>query len=117
MIGFLLFVAQLAAADLSFAQAKALADEYEAVIASKDKTALLAAQEKALDQAIAACGPIQGVPSPFTIVAHVTREGATNRTWRSGDSALAQCFERKLSSATLPAAAGKAFYTSYEVSF
>lgn len=75
MIGFLLFVAQIAAADLSFAQAKALADEYEAVIASKDKTALLAAQEKALDQAIAACGPIQGVPSPFTIVAHVTREG------------------------------------------
>lgn len=117
MIGFLLFVAQLTAADISFAQAKSSADQYEAAISSRDKAALVEAQGKALDEAIAVCGPIKGAPPAFTIVAHVARDGATDRTWRSGDSALAQCFERKLGSATLPVAAGKAFYTSYEISF
>lgn len=117
MIGFLLFAAQLTAADLSFAQAKSLADQYEAAISSKDKAALVDAQGKALDDAIAVCGPIKGAPPAFTIVAHVAQDGATARTWRSGESALAQCFERKLSSAALPVATGKAFYTSYELSF
>lgn len=117
MMGLLLFVAQLAAADLSFAQAKSLADEYEAAIGAKDKAELVAAQTKALDEAIATCGPIQGTPPAFTIVAHVARDGATDRTWRSADSMLAQCFERKLSATVLPAAAGKAFYASYEISF
>lgn len=117
MMGLLLFAAQLGAADLSFAQAKSLADAYEAAIASKDKTALVEAQGKVLDQAIAACGPIKGAPPPFTIVAHVAQSGDTDRTWRSGDSVLAQCFEKQLSSAALPVAAGKAFYASYEISF
>lgn len=117
MMGLLLFVAQLAAADLTFAQAKSLADEYEAAISAKDKAELVAAQAKALDEAIAICGPIRGAPPAFTIVAHVARDGATDRTWRSADSMLAQCFDRKLASASLPVAAGKAFYASYEINF
>lgn len=117
MIGFLLFAAQLAATDLSFAQAKTFADQYETALSAKDQDALMAAQSKALDQAIAACGPIKGAPSPFTIVAHVSQEGVTDRTWRSGESALAQCFERTLGAVKLPVAAGKAFYASYEISF
>lgn len=117
MIGFLLFVAQLTAADISFAQAKSFADQYEAAISPRDKAQLVEKQGKALDEAIAVCGPIKGTPPAFTIVAHVTPAGATDRTWRSGESALAKCFEQKLSSATLPVAAGKAFYTSYEISF
>ena len=117
MIGLLLFVAQLAAADISYAQAKTFADQYEAAISPRDKAALVETQGKALDDAIATCGPIKGAPPPFTIVAHVAASGATDRTWRSGESALAKCFEQKLSSATLPVAAGKAFYTSYEISF
>lgn len=117
MIGFLLFAAQLAATDVSFAQAKALADQYESAITAKDSAALVSAQSKALDQAIAACGPIKGSPPAFAIVAHVAQDGATDRTWRNGESALAQCFERELASAKLPVAAGKAFYASYEVSF
>lgn len=117
MIGFLLFVAQLAAADISFAQAKALADQYESAIASKDLTALVGAQSKALDEAIAACGPIKGSPPAFTVVVHVDQGGATDRTWRDGESALARCFEQKLAAVALPAATGKAFYASYQVSF
>lgn len=117
MIGFLLFVAQIAAADLSFAQAKSHANEYEAAISPKDKVALVEAQEKAVDQAIATCGPIKGAPPAFTVVAHVAATGATDRTWRNRDSTLAQCFENELGSASLPVAAGKAFYTSYEISF
>lgn len=117
MIGFLLFVAQLTAADISFAQAKSFADQYEAAISPRDKAALVETQGKALDDAIATCGPIKGTPPPFTVVAHVTAAGATDRIWRSGESALARCFEQKLNSAKLPVAAGKAFYTSYEISF
>lgn len=117
MIGFVLFVAQLTAADISFAQAKSFADQYEAAISPRDKATLVETQGKALDDAVATCGPIKGAPPPFTIVAYVTPAGATDRTWRSGESALAKCFEQKLSSATLPVAAGKAFYTSYEISF
>ncbi len=117
MMGFLLFVAQLAATDLSFAQANSFADQYESVLSAKDQDQLREAQSKALDQAIAACGPIKGSPSPFTIVAHVSQDGATDRTWRSGESALAQCFERTLGTVKLPVAAGKAFYASYEISF
>jgi hypothetical protein len=117
MIGFLLFVAQLTAGDISYAQAKSFADEYEAAISPKDKAELVQTQGKALDDAIATCGPIKGTPPAFTIVAHVTPAGATDRTWRSGESALAKCFEQKLNSTMLPIAAGKAFYTSYEISF
>lgn len=117
MIGFLLFVAQLAAADISFAQAKSFADQYEAAISPRDKAELVEAQGKALDDAIVTCGPIKGAPPAFTIVAHVAQGGATDRTWRNGESALARCFEQKLGTATLPVAAGKAFYTSYEISF
>lgn len=117
MIGLLLFVAQLTAADIPFAQAKTLADQYEAALSPKDQNALVAAQSKALDEAIAACGPIKGSPPAFTIVAHVAQSGVTDRTRRSGESALAQCFERKLSTTVLPVAAGKAFYASYEISF
>lgn len=117
MIGLLLFAAQLITADISFVQAKSFADEYEAAISPRDKAALVETQGKALDNAIATCGPIKGTPPAFTIVAHITAGGATDRTWRSGESALAKCFEQKLNSATLPVAAGKAFYTSYEISF
>lgn len=116
-MGLLLFVAQLAAADTTFAQAKSLADEYEAAVSPRDKAALVEAQQKALDKAIAACGPIKGAPPPFTIVAHVAQNGVTDRTWRSGDSALAQCFDQQLRAVVLPMAAGKAFYASYELSF
>ncbi len=117
MLGLLLFVAELAAADTTFAEAKSLAVEYEAAVSPRDKAALVEAQQKALDGAIAACGPIKGAPPPFTIVAHVSESGVTDRTWRSSDSALARCFEKQLGSVALPVAAGKAFYASYEVSF
>ena len=117
MLYALLLAAQLAGADTSFAQAKARADEYESVLSAKDSAALIEAQSKALSAAMAACGPAKGMFSPFTIVARVGNTGATERTWRSDDSPFATCLDRQLATASLPVAAGKPFYASYELSF
>jgi hypothetical protein len=117
MLHVLLMAAQLAAVDLTFAEAKAFADDYEAALNAKDCTTLVDAQTNALSVAIKACGPITHVLPPFTIVAHIDMSGQTDRIWRSEDSALAICLDEHLAAARLPAAVGKAFYASYELSF
>lgn len=117
MIHALLMAAQFAAADPSFAQAKARADEYESLLSAKDSAALIEAQSKALTAAMAACGPAKSTFPPFTIVVRVGATGVAERIWRNDDSPFALCLERQLTSAVLPVAAGKPFHASYELSF
>lgn len=113
----LLLAAQLTAADTSFADAKARADEYESVLSTRDSAALIEAQGKALSAAMADCGPARQAFPPFTIVARVSNIGVTDRTWRNDDSPFAVCLEQHLTAASLPVAAGKPFYASYELDF
>jgi hypothetical protein len=113
----LLLAAQLTTADTSFAQAKARADEYEAVLSAKDSAALIEAQSKALSAAVADCGPAKKAFRPFTIVARVGNTGVTGRTWRNDDSPFAICLDLHLAAAFLPVAAGKPFYASYELDY
>lgn len=115
MVHALLLAVQLAAADTSFADAKARADEYESVLAAKDSAALIEAQGKALNAAMAECGPAKKSFPPFAIVARVSRTGVTERTWRNDDSPFAICLDLHLARAFLPVAAGKPFFASYEL--
>lgn len=115
----LLFLAlQLATASLSYEQAKALADAHEASLSPSAKNVLVKAQGDALGGAFAACGSRAESPiKPFTVVVHVDGTGAADQAWLQGDTALAQCVQKELVKATLPAADGQSFYTSYEFSF
>lgn len=113
----LFLAAQLGAADPSFAQAKARADEYESLLSPKDSAALIEAQSRALTAAMAACGPAQSTFAPFTIVVRIGVSGNVERIWRNDDSPFATCLDRHLTSAPLPVAAGKPFHASYELSF
>mgnify|MGYP003472079292 CR=1 FL=1 len=62
MIYALMLAAQLSTADISFADAKARADEYESVLSHKDGAALIEAQRQALGAAMKECGPARRSP-------------------------------------------------------
>ncbi len=113
----LFLIAQLASTDISFAQAKARADEYESLLSPKDSATLVEAQSKALTAALDACGPAKSTFAPFTIVVRVGVSGGVDRIWRNDDSVFATCLDRHLTSAQLPVVAGKPFHASYELSF
>ncbi|MFC5576393.1 hypothetical protein ACFPOA_00010 [Lysobacter niabensis] len=75
-------------------------------------------QGDALEAAFAKCGSLAESPiRPFTVVAHVSEIGTTDQTWLDGNSDLARCVQRRLSTVTFPANGGRSFYTSYEFSF
>lgn len=115
----LLFLAfQVATASLSYEQAKALADAHEASLGPSAKSALIKVQGNALGGAFETCGSRAESPiKPFTVVVHVDGTGAADQTWLQGDTALAQCVQKELAKARLPASDGRSFYTSYEFSF
>ena len=115
MIYALMLAAQLSTADISFADAKARADEYESVLSHKDGAALIEAQRQALGAAMKECGPARRSFPPFTIVVRVGNTGATERAWRNDDSPFAICLDLQLARAFLPVAAGKPFHASYEL--
>jgi hypothetical protein len=112
-----LLMAQLTAVAPSYADAKAQADQYEALLLPKDSAALIEAQAKALEAALLVCGPASARHGPVTIVVQVGRDGLPTDTWRKGESTFAICMEDQLATARLPVATGKAFHTSYELSF
>lgn len=113
----LLIAAELAAAEPTFADAKAGADAYEAALSARDHDLLVDAQSRALSDAMLICGPAKAGDPAFTVVQRVAADGSVAQSWRAGDSPYAQCMERALKSAHLPAATGKAFLTSYELTF
>ncbi|MFZ2752791.1 MAG: hypothetical protein WAZ48_05030 [Lysobacteraceae bacterium] len=115
MVYALLLAAQLTTADTSFADAKARADEYESVLSHKDSAALIEAQGKALSAAMTECGPAKNSFPPFVIVARVSKNDVTERTWRNDDSPFSICLDLHLARAFLPVAAGKPFHASYEL--
>ena len=117
MLALFLLAAQAGALDLDFVEAKAAADRHEAVLAPRDASALVQAQQQALETAMLVCGPARRDYPAFTIVVHVAADGATDRTWRNSEAPYAVCMDRELSVARLPVAAGKAFHASYELSF
>jgi hypothetical protein len=107
----------MAGPSAGYADAKAKADAYEAALAPRDLNALIDAQQLALEAALKACGPWSPGRLPFTIVIAVRADGGVSRSWRNADDPYIDCTVREVISHTYPVAAGKAFHTSFELSF
>lgn len=118
MTPFLLLAFQLAAAPLTYDQAKALADTYEASLDASAKSALVKIQGDAIAVAFGNCANRAESPiKSFTVVAHVGENGTTDRTWLKGDTALAQCVRQQLATVRFPVRDGRAFHIFYEFTF
>ena len=119
MTALLIFLAlQMPTATLPFDEAKAQADSYESSLAQPAKSALVKAQRSSIDAAFKRCGHLAESPiQAFTVVAHVSAIGTTDKTWLKGSTALARCVEQQLATASLPVNGGRSFYTSYEFTF
>lgn len=100
-----------------YADAKAKADVYEALLAPRDLQALVTAQQSALEAALLTCGPWSPGRMPFTLVIAVRADGSVERSWRNADDAYIECTAREVAARTYPVATGKAFHTSFELSF
>jgi hypothetical protein len=115
----LLLATGAAAADLDYTAARALAEHDEASLEPAQMQALVAAQGEAARAAFAAC-PVQSPDddlSPFTVVMELDATGKVVRTWRHGDSPLAQCFHAGMSHATLAVPPRTPFYTFFDMTW
>jgi len=107
------------ASELSYEQAKALADKDEASLSSELMQALIAAQGKAGGEAHAACltPETRQDSSPYTVVMELNSTGKVIRTWLLGNSPLAICFNREMSHKSLFAPPHTPFYTAFEMTW
>ena len=107
------------AADVSFDQAKALADRDEASLSSTHMQQLLASQARAGEQAHSTCFSFNPKPerSPYTVVMKLDASGKVVRTWLRGQSSLAHCFNEEMSHKTLFRPPRAPFFTSFGVTW
>jgi len=112
-------VGPIFASELSYEQAKALADKDEASLSAEVAQTLIAAQGTAGGEAHASCvtpGARKDF-SPYTVVMKLDSTGKVIRTWLHGTSALAICFNREMSHKSLFVPPRAPFYTSFEMSW
>lgn len=102
---------------LDFSAAKQAADTDEAALTVTQRAAIQQAQARQLDTAVADCASPNPDTTPFVVVAELDARGKIARTWRQGDTALAQCVERELSGRFLDPPPRAPFHVSFELSF
>ncbi len=117
MLAVIVLVSQLATTNMTFDQAKALADSNEGSLARAVSSQLLQAQGGALGSAIAACGRPDMDLSAFTVVLSLNADGSVGESWRKGDTPLAECVHNSLKTTGLTGQWSTPFYTSIELSF
>lgn len=107
------------ASELSYEQAKALADKDEASLSSELMQSLIAAQGKAGSEAHAVCltPETRQDSSPYTVVMELNSTGKVVRTWLHGNSPLAICFDREMSQKSLFVPPHAPFYTAFEMTW
>jgi hypothetical protein len=115
MIPALLLALQLAAAPSGYSEAKALADANEAALSGEMMSRLMEAQGNLLGAAIGKCARPGMDFSPLVVVFVLNEDGSVARTWRKGDTPLATCLEREVSTATFAGRWPEPFYTSIEL--
>lgn len=107
----------LAASPKDFSEAKRAADGDEATLSVTQRAAIQQAQSRQLDTAVADCASPNPDTSAFVVVAELDARGKIVRTWRQGDTLLAQCVERELSGRFLEPPPRAPFHVSFELSF
>lgn len=117
MLEVILLATQLAGGSIYFDRAKSLADANEINISSNLRSQLLKAQGKALGSAVATCRHANMDLTAFTIVLSLNADGSVKKSWRNGDTPLAQCIHGELMRFGLSGKWPTPFYTSIELSF
>ena len=117
LLALLLAGPAIAATELDYVAAKALADKDEASLGREQGSALLDSQSKLLGDGIAACAMPNPDLSAFVVVMELDATGRVVRTWLQGDSPLAICFRKFAARGELPAPPRTPFYSSIELSF
>ncbi|UGB38699.1 hypothetical protein [Frateuria soli] len=117
MFAVIVSAAVLAASQMGFDEAKALADRNEASLDRQTSAQLVAAQGKALHEAVAACARPDADVLPFTVVLSLNGDGSTQASWLRGTTSLAKCVRNRLADTGLAGRWTTPFYTSFEVSF
>lgn len=117
MLAGLTFAAVLTTSQMGFDEAKALADRNEASLDRQTSGQLVAAQGKALREAVAACARPDADVSPFVVVLSLNPDGSTAASWLRGSTSLARCVRNRLADIGLAGHWTTPFYTSFEVSF
>lgn len=105
------------AGDMTFANAKALADRDEDSLSGAQKQALVQAQAPVVQAALSSCLTVNG-PKPFSfvVVVELDSTGSVRGTWRSDETKLAGCFQSVAAKATLNSPPRSPFYSSFEMS-
>lgn len=105
------------AADLTFEQARALANKDAASLDGDQTYALAQSQSKASSVALAKCPqPVRPAEyEPFVIVMELDAVGKATRTWLKGSTAAAVCFKETMSHGTYFKPPHAPFYASYEM--
>lgn len=102
---------------VDFSAAKLAADADEATLTVTQRATIQQAQSRQLDTAVADCASPNPDTTPFVLVAELDARGKIARTWRQGDTALAQCVERELTGRFLEPPPRAPFHVSFELSF
>jgi len=115
---FILMAALLAApAQVTFDQAKALADANESNLSEVLLNQLLQAQGTALGSAMASCARPNMDLTAFTVVFSLNPDGSIKEDWRQGETPLAKCVHEQLLGSGFPGDWPSPFYTSIRLSF
>ena len=116
LLVFLIAAPAAFAGDMTFADAKALADRDEGSLSEAQKLALIQAQAPVLQAALSSCLAVNG-PKPFSfvVVVELDSTGSVRGTWRSDETKLAGCFERVVAKARLNSPPRSPFYSSFEM--
>lgn len=102
---------------MTYDAAKTHADRDEAALSPQQLQALTDSQGRAAGEIFATCLPASlGQPqADFTVVMMLDATGRVVRTWRSGESAIAVCFEREMARKQLFEPPAAPFYSSFEM--
>lgn len=116
MVGLIAASSMAHAGEVTFADAKALADRDEGSLTAAQQQALVQAQALVVQAALSSCLAADGpAPFSFTVVVELDSAGRVRKTWRSEESKLASCFQNVVAKASLNSPPRSPFYSSFEM--
>ena len=119
MYNLLVLIASAVSSTMTFDEAKALADRYEATASAAQADDFKMSFIKIGRVAFAKCmpsPPLEIVPN-FTVVMMVDTTGKVQNTWLDNATDFTKCVEGKFAVASLPKPPKSPFYTSFEFVF
>ena len=102
--------------DTTIEKAKALADEHESSLITKDSHRLLEAQTKMVTKIMPMCISATNMQprKKFLVVVKIDKNGKPNRSWLKGNYALSRCFEKGMKEELFFIPNEAPFYTSFD---